>query len=966
MPNDLKETFKSGLIQYVTDSTDRMLDNFFAIMPQSYFDSNDERTILQHLSAILLANISGTQERIMLENHDANRQTYIHFGGYPGLLGDILNQIPAHKSLKQARAYTAKNNSLVIDVFDFSQAEHTANDQRSARREALLAELDKVYIESDKAVTEVTRDFIRAANDNYLARHCLQELLGHAQLVQKVRHSLDTESRITPVPGSSSVFNIAYATGQVDSTNLFTRVARFCCRHEIDIRESYVENFDLDTPAQRTLLVLQVDMRGCNDDQIRQFGAEINRLAYLDKEVLELAFTRPGWSLLETEVLVGLCHLADQVLGITISQELSRDAILADALSDESIALSLARLVTVRFDAEQSHNFDRLYSQLAHTISNRVADSRIAQTYNTLLKLSKHLLKANLYAQQRYALAFNIDPAIMVSEQRPLQAFGIFYIFGKAFDGFHVRFEDIARGGVRIVQPKGIEQYAIEVKRLFDEAYQLASAQQLKNKDIPEGGSKGVILVKPSANTLRCGKSYVDALLDVIVDTPLTQAQRCDYYPKPELLFLGPDENVSDNLIEWIIQRAEQRRYALPNSFMSSKPGAGINHKAYGVTSEGVNVFLRVGLENIGIDPATQPFTVKMTGGPDGDVAGNLIRILFRDYGDKVIITGIADGSGCAEDPSGLERNELLRLVAHNLTIAQFDRCKVGPNGRVLSIDEPGGIEARNTLHCRLHTDVFVPAGGRPGTINEANAKYYLNAEGRPASQLIVEGANLFLTPRAREWLTRQGVFIVKDSSANKCGVICSSYEIAAGMMLNEAAFLRIKPEFVEQVTQKLRALALLEAKTLFREFYFHPESSLAQLSMQLSQEIITLTDTIARLIDSEKVSPTGVCRSLLLEFFPQSLLHKAGDRALDKLPASYYARAMASVLASRIVYHEGIRHIQALPADRLEQHLIRYLQQEEITAGLLRTIADSDIANKQMLLELISKGATGTALKWR
>ena len=39
------------------------------------------------------------------------------------------------------------------------------------------------------------------------------------------------------------------------------------------------------------------------------------------------------------------------------------------------------------------------------------------------------------------------------------------------------------------------------------------------------------------------------------------------------------------------------------------------NHKEYGVTSEGVNVFLEVALRRaLNIDPKSQPFSIKMTG----------------------------------------------------------------------------------------------------------------------------------------------------------------------------------------------------------------------------------------------------------------------------------------------------------------------------------------------------------------
>jgi glutamate dehydrogenase len=53
-----------------------------------------------------------------------------------------------------------------------------------------------------------------------------------------------------------------------------------------------------------------------------------------------------------------------------------------------------------------------------------------------------------------------------------------------------------------------------------------------------------------------------------------------------------------------------------------------------------------------------------------------------------------------------------------------------------------------------------------------------------------VEGANIFITPEARKKLHEEaGVMIVKDSSANKCGVICSSFEISSSMLLSQVGF---------------------------------------------------------------------------------------------------------------------------------------------------------------------------------
>ena len=48
-----------------------------------------------------------------------------------------------------------------------------------------------------------------------------------------------------------------------------------------------------------------------------------------------------------------------------------------------------------------------------------------------------------------------------------------------------VRFADVARGGLRVVAPTGMEAHVAESRRHFGECVNLAWAQQLKNKDLP-------------------------------------------------------------------------------------------------------------------------------------------------------------------------------------------------------------------------------------------------------------------------------------------------------------------------------------------------------------------------------------------------------------------------------------------------------------------------------------------------
>ena len=80
----------------------------------------------------------------------------------------------------------------------------------------------------------------------------------------------------------------------------------------------------------------------------------------------------------------------------------------------------------------------------------------------------------------------------------PRVPFGIFIVVGSHFRGFHVRFTDIARGGIRLIKHREVKEYTDRKRQLFNENFNLAQAQLLKNKDIPEGGSKGTIFVEPA------------------------------------------------------------------------------------------------------------------------------------------------------------------------------------------------------------------------------------------------------------------------------------------------------------------------------------------------------------------------------------------------------------------------------------------------------------------------------------
>jgi glutamate dehydrogenase len=490
----------------------------------------------------------------------------------------------------------------------------------------------------------------------------------------------------------------------------------------------------------------------------------------------------------------------------------------------------------------------------------------------------------------------------------------------------------------------------------------------------PEGGSKAVALINTTGLNdsgkyfvmRKSVKAFTDTILDLIVETEETKRFVIDRLGRPEVLYLGPDEQIIPGDIEWIVKRASERGYNTPAAFMSSKPRAGINHKQFGVTSEGVNVYLDTALRRVlGIDPEKNSFTVKMTGGPDGDVAGNEIKILVREYGENVKIVGIADHSGCAEDPDGLNHDELLRLVSSALCISYFDATKLGPSGKLHTTDTPEGTKARNTMHNRLQADAFLPCGGRPNTIDCSNYKNFIMADGRPSAPLIVEGANLFITKDARNSLFQDaGVVIVKDSSANKGGVITSSYEICAAMLLSEEEFVANKAQIVQEVLEKLRMLAKLEAELLFREYEAHG-GSLPEISQVISNCINAATDALTLALDSLSEADQEALLPLFQMHLPKTIADLAFDRVHDRVPKQYIKNAISSALAAKMVYKEGTTFIMSLPKEKLAKILFQYLEKEKEVAVLLKSLEDVEMSEdkKRAVIQLLEKGGARTAL---
>ncbi|KAI0049429.1 NAD-specific glutamate dehydrogenase [Auriscalpium vulgare] len=575
-----------------------------------------------------------------------------------------------------------------------------------------------------------------------------------------------------------------------------------------------------------------------------------------------------------------------------------------------------------RLQTEQPLTDQELYDRIRRSVLNK----QDLQVLESFLIFNKHVLKTNFYQPTKVALSFRFAPEFLPEVEYPNKPFGLFFVIGNEFRGFHIRFRDVARGGIRIVNSRNKENYSINQRMLFDENYGLASTQSLKNKDIPEGGAKGTILPSLGANPRLCFEKYVDSILDLLIpgQSPGIKERLVDLYNKPEILFFGPDEGTAD-MMDWAALHARERgAEAWWKSFTTGKSAqtlGGVPHDTYGMTSLSIRQYVLGIYKQLGL--REKDITKVQTGGPDGDLGSNEILL----SSDKTV--AIIDGSGVLADPAGINREELIRLAKLRVPVGNFDKSKLSKDGYLIRVEDQDvrlpsgevvidGTDFRNGAHLRFKADLLVPCGGRPEAVNISNVAALVDAEGKPHFKYVVEGANLFFTQQARLFLEKRKVVLFKDSSANKGGVTSSSLEVLAGLALSTEEYIEHmifkngKPSdfyksYVRDIQDKITENAAAEFTCLWREFQrLQGAKPRTTISDELSS---TLNNLQAELESSDlfedKPSREGVMRRAI----PKTLVDKIGlDTLLKRLPEPYQRALFSSWVASHFIYKYGVQ----------------------------------------------------------
>lgn len=564
-------------------------------------------------------------------------------------------------------------------------------------------------------------------------------------------------------------------------------------------------------------------------------------------------------------------------------------------------------------------------TELVNAIKASAATALDQQVLLAMYEFNASVLKTNLYKADKSALTFRLSAEFLGKlGDWPLVPYGVFFLLGSDFQGFHIRFKDVSRGGIRLIKSVDNARYNANLETQFAETYNLAYTQNNKNKDIPEFGSKGTILLHPDsqANGFLAFRKYASGILDLLV--PSAKNDIVDNYGREEFLFLGPDEGTAD-MMAWAAFYARDRQYRYWRAFTTGKPSdmGGVPHDVYGMTTRSVHRYVLGSLKKMGLKE--EDVTKVQTGGPDGDLGSN--EILISKDKTKAVI----DGAGVIFDPAGLDRTELCRLAKKRVMIHEFDVSKLGAGGfKVLTNDRnvklPTGEVVENGTHFRnnfhLHplcqADMFVPCGGRPEAVNLSNVKKLLDKDGKSRFKIIVEGANLFFSNDARMVMEQAGAVLYKDASSNKGGVTSSSMEVFAALCMNEEEFKKhmcvtdkanppaFYQRYVKEVQTKIELLADLEFECIWREHDRNPKQFRYILTDQVSGKINELADFV---MQSDSVwNNLPIRKKVLLNSVPKSLVEIVGyDNMMERVPESYMKAIFATSLASRYVYEYGV-----------------------------------------------------------
>ncbi len=500
-------------------------------------------------------------------------------------------------------------------------------------------------------------------------------------------------------------------------------------------------------------------------------------------------------------------------------------------LGNPSIASAMVALFQARFDPD-GHDVEaaaRIRGEIGAAID-EVASLDADRILSSVLAVIDAMLRTNHFRRVGDGppayLSFKLDPSQLDILPLPRPRYEIF-VYSPRVEGIHLRGGRVARGGLRWSDRR--EDFRTEVLGLM-------KAQMVKNALIVPVGSKGGFVVKrgragSSAGDreaqlqegIECYRMFLRGLLDLTdnyVGEAVVAPERVVRYDDDDPYLVVAADKGTARFSDIANSVSAEYGFWLGDAFASGG-SHGYDHKAMGITARGAWESVKRHFRELGVNVATEDFTVVGIGDMAGDVFGNgmlrspHIRLVAAFNHAHVFLDPDPDPAA-----GWTERRRLFELPAS--AWSDYDPAAISEGGgvfsrslksipispqvaRALDVESERLSPAELIAHI-LRARVDLLYNGGVGTYVKARdetqaevgdrANDALRVDGAQLRcRVVAEGGNLGLTQRGRiEYALRggrdgdgvEGGQINTDAIDNVAGVNCSDHEVNIKILLGD------------------------------------------------------------------------------------------------------------------------------------------------------------------------------------
>lgn len=536
-------------------------------------------------------------------------------------------------------------------------------------------------------------------------------------------------------------------------------------------------------------------------------------------------------------------------IGITFSQQY-----IAKTLTKyPQIAADLIKLFKLRFDPKKpaTENHQAELERAIQTAIDEVDSLDEDRILKNFCNIIKSTLRTNFFQKDHHNnykeyLSFKLSPEHIHDMPLPKPMFEVF-VFSTRVIGVHLRGGKVARGGLRWSDRP--EDFRTEVLGLM-------KAQKVKNAVIVPTGAKGGFVPKSlplhasredlMKEVVAVYKVFISGLLDltdnVVNGTVVPPLLTVRYDEDDPYLVVAADKGTA-TFSNYANEVAKEYGFWLDDAFASGG-ATGYDHKKLGITARGAWESVNRHFRDLGLNAATQDFTVVGIGDMAGDVFGNgmllshHIRLVGAFNHQHIFIDPSPDAASSFNERERLFHLPRSSWADYDISLISkgggvFNRAAksivITPEMATLLGTEKAVMTPNELIVALLKTKVDLLWNGGIGTF--AKASYEQNSEvgdktndairvnGKDLTcQAVVEGGNLGLTQLARVEYALNGGVVYTDFIDNSAGVDCSDHEVNIKILLNKIV---LDGDITEkQRNQLLAEMADDVAKLVLRDNY--------------------------------------------------------------------------------------------------------------------------------------------------